>query len=171
MNEGAFHEGLNLAAAWQLPVVFVCENNLYGFSTHFLRTVAIRHAADRAVAYGILGVRVDGMDLIAVNEAAAEAVARARAGGGPTLLECETYRFTGHARFEPSGYRAKEEVELWKKKDPIVLFRSWLLANGGAEAELDRVGSEVALEVEAAVGYAEQCPEPNPLDYQQYIFA
>jgi TPP-dependent pyruvate/acetoin dehydrogenase alpha subunit len=171
VNEGAFHEGVNLAAAWRLPVVFVCENNLYGFSTHFERTVAIKNVAERAAGYGIPGVIVDGMDLIAVQEAAAGAIQRARGGYGPTLLECKTYRFTGHARFERGDYRTKEEVDLWKKKDPLILFEAWLLQNGATAPEIGQVRDEVKAQIEAAVAYAEQSPDPEPLDYQQYIFA
>ena len=127
-NEGAFHEAVNLAAVWRLPVVFVCENNVYGFSTHYRRVMLLENIADRASAYGIPGVVVDGMDLRGVHAAAGEAIRRARGGEGPTLLECKTYRYMGHSRFEPSSYRTKEELVEWKKRDPIALFRSVLLA-------------------------------------------
>jgi TPP-dependent pyruvate/acetoin dehydrogenase alpha subunit len=172
-NEGAFHEAVNLAAVWKLPVLFVCENNLYGFSTHYRRTMAIERIADRAAAYGIPGVTVDGQDLGAVYAAAGEAVRRARAaGGGPTLLECKTYRYMGHSRFEPSSYRSKEEVEEWKKRDPIALFRAVLRSElGASEQELVDVEAVVDASMEAAVRFAEQSPDPAADDWKRYIFA
>jgi TPP-dependent pyruvate/acetoin dehydrogenase alpha subunit len=171
-NEGAFHEGVNLAAAWRLPVVFVCENNIYGFSTHYRRTMAIEHIADRAAGYGIPGIVVDGQDLRAVHQAAGDAVRRARAGEGPTLLECKTYRYMGHSRFEPSSYRPKDELSEWKRRDPIVLFRSVLRTElGVAETELSAQEASVDAEIAAAVQFAEQSPEPGPEDWRRYIFA
>lgn len=171
-NEGAFHEGINLAAVWKLPVVFVCENNLYNFSVHYKKTMLVDNVADRAAAYGIPGRVVDGMDLRAVYSAAREAIKRARQGEGPTLLECKTYRFVGHSRFEPAGYRSKEEVEDWKKKDPISTFRAWLHESLKVpETEFDRVDKTVAKEIEEAVAFAEQSPDPKPGDYAGYIFA
>ena len=171
-NEGAFHEGINLAAVWRLPVVFVCENNLYNFSVHYKKTMLLDNVADRAAAYGIPGQVVDGMDLLAVYGAAGEAIKRARQGDGPTLLECKTYRFMGHSRFEPAGYRSKEEVEAWKKRDPIPMFREWLLKSLlASEAEFEEIDNAVAKEIEAAVAFAEQSPDPEPDDYARYIFA
>ena len=172
VNEGAFHEAVNLAAAWRLPVLFVCENNLYGFSTHYRRTVAIERIADRAAAYGIPGVTVDGQDLRAVHAAAGEAVRRAREGAGPTLLEALTYRYMGHSRFEPSSYRTKEEVAQWKERDPLVLFRRVLLDElGVAETEIAAVETAVAAAIEDAVSFAEESPDPRPDDWKRYIFA
>ena len=171
-NEGAFHEAVNLAAVWRLPVVFVCENNVYGFSTHYRRTMLLENIADRAAAYGIPGRVVDGMDLRVVHAAAGEAVTRARAGGGPTLLECKTYRFMGHSRFEPSSYRTKEELATWKEKDPILRFRLVLRADMGAnESEIVAVESAVDAAIEESVRFAEQSPDPAPGDWQRYIFA
>jgi pyruvate dehydrogenase E1 component alpha subunit len=171
-NEGAFHEGINLAAVWRLPVVFVCENNLYNFSVHYKKTMLLDNVADRAAAYGIPGQVVDGMDLLAVYGAAGEAIKRARQGDGPTLLECKTYRFMGHSRFEPAGYRSKEEVEAWKKRDPIPMLREWLLKSLlTSEAEFEEIDNAVAMEIEAAVAFAEQSPDPEPDDYARYIFA
>ena len=171
-NEGAFHEGINLAAVWRLPVVFVCENNLYNFSVHYKKTMLLDNVADRAAAYGIPGQVVDGMDLLAVYGGAGEAIKRARQGDGPTLLECKTYRFMGHSRFEPAGYRSKEEVEAWKKRDPIPMFREWLLKSLlASEAEFEEIDNAVAMEIEAAVAFAEQSPDPEPDDYARYIFA
>ena len=171
-NEGAFHEGINLAAVWKLPVVFVCENNLYNFSVHYKKTMAIGNVADRAVAYGIPGVVVDGMDLVAVFDTAGAAIKRARQGGGPTLIECKTYRFMGHSRFEPAGYRTKEEVSEWKKRDPIPIFEQVLASKFQATAEdFERIGCEVSVELNEAVAFAEQSPDPGPQDYAQYIYA
>jgi TPP-dependent pyruvate/acetoin dehydrogenase alpha subunit len=128
--------------------------------------------ADRAAAYGIPGVVVDGMDLRVVHAAAGEAIRRARDGGGPTLLECKTYRFMGHSRFEPSSYRTKEELAEWKKRDPIALFRSVLLAEAGAsEAEIAQVERTVDEVIEESVRFAEQSPDPAPGDWRRYIFA
>jgi len=172
VNEGAFHEAVNLAAVWKLPVVFVCENNVYGFSTHYRRTMLLEDIADRAAAYGIPGKVVDGMDLRAVHTAAGGAIARARSGGGPTLLECKTYRFMGHSRFEPSTYRTKEELAEWKKKDPIVLFRSVLVNEVCApEVEIAAVEHAVDEALEDAVRFAEQSPDPAPGDWRRWIFA
>ena len=171
-NEGAFHEGINLAAVWKLPAVFVCENNLYNFSVHYKRTTPIDNVADRAAAYGIPGMVVDGMDLVAVYDAAGEAIARARQGGGPTLMECKTYRFMGHSRFEPAGYRSKEEVAEWRKRDPLPLFQKVLVGKFQATpADFEKIDSEVSQEMQAAVAFAEQSPDPGPDDYAQYIFA
>jgi len=171
-NEGAFHEGINLASVWKLPVVFVCENNLYNFSVHYKKTMTIDNVADRAAAYGIPGVVVDGMDLLAVYRAAGEAIQRARQGGGPTLMECKTYRFVGHSRFEPAGYRTKEEVEEWKKRDPIPMFQERLISEFKAsKADFDKIEADVSREMQVAVAFAEQSPDPGPDDYAHYIFA
>ncbi len=171
-NEGAFHEGLNLAAIWRLPVVFVCENNVYGFSTHYRRTMLLEDIADRAGAYGIPGEVVDGMDLEAVFGAAGRAVERARRGEGPTLLECKTYRFRGHSRFEPASYRPREELEAWKKRDPIPRWRAVLEGRWRVgEEELAAVEREVERQIEEAVAFAEAGPDPEPGEYRRYIYA
>ena len=171
-NEGSFHEAINLAATWKLPAVFVCENNLYGFSTHYMRTMAIEDIADRGAGYGIPGVAVDGMDVLAVYEAAGEAVQRARAGGGPTLIECKTYRFRGHSRMEKPNYRTEEELERWQKRDPVMRFPEYLRTElGVADDEIAAIDREAEAEMEATVRFAEQSPDPEPLDYQNYIYA
>ena len=171
-NEGAFHEAVNLAAVWRLPVVFVCENNVYGFSTHYRRTMLLENIADRAAAYGIPGSTADGMDLRTVHAVAGEAVARARGGGGPTLLEFKTYRYMGHSRFEPSSYRTKEELAEWKTRDPIARFRSALQAEMGAsDAEIAAVERAVDETIEDAVRFAEQSPDPLPGDWRRFIYA
>ena len=172
VNEGAFHESVNLAAVWKLPVVFVCENNLYGFSTHYRRTMRLADIADRAAGYGIPGEVVDGMDAAAVYAAAGGAVQRARTGAGPSLLECKTYRFMGHSRFEPSSYRTREELEEWKKRDPILLIAARLRDELGAtESELHAVDEDAARQIEASVRFAEQSPDPSPEDWRRYIYA
>ena len=141
-------------------------------ATHYRRTVAIERIADRAAAYGIPGVTVDGQDLRAVHAAAGEAVRRAREGSGPTLLEALTYRYMGHSRFEPSSYRTKEEVAQWKERDPLVLFRRVLLDElGVAETEIAAVETAVAAAIEDAVSFAEKSPDPRPDDWKRYIFA
>ncbi len=171
-NEGAFHEALNLAAAWRCPVVFVCENNLYGFSTHVGRTMAIADIADRAAAYGMPGEVVDGMDVEAVHDAAGRAVRRARAADGPTLLECKTYRFRGHSRFEDPSYRTKDELEQWQRRDPIALYPRRLAEEYGVDAsDIEAIEREVRDLLDQAVAFAESSPDPQPDDYRRYVYA
>jgi TPP-dependent pyruvate/acetoin dehydrogenase alpha subunit len=171
-NEGAWHEGVNLAAVWALPVVFVCENNLYAASTPFGEAFAVARVADRAVAYGIPGVVVDGNDVLAVRAAAEAAIRRAREGGGPTLLECLTYRLCGHSRSDPRTYRTKEEEAAWQARDPIPNFRTWLAEERGVSAvELDAVAAEVERTLLAAIEFAENSPAPAPADLLSDVFA
>lgn len=162
-NQGTFHESLNLASAWLLPVVFVCENNLYAMGTRQSRIMNIENISDRAAAYGIHGENVEGNDVLAVFEAAQKAVNLARNGGGPTLIECKTYRRRGHSRVDPAKYRPKEEVEQWLAKDPIKRFRQTLLDDCTlALVEAQRLEAEVADEVEQAVKFALESPYPAP---------
>jgi len=171
-NQGTFHEGVNMAAIWALPVVFVCENNLYAMGTHQSRVMMIENVADRAAAYGIPGVVVDGNDVLAVYEATREAVERAREGKGPTLIECKTYRHKGHSRFDPATYRPKEEVEEWLKKDPISRFRARLLETGIlTEEEANRIEQEVFAAVEEAVKFALESPYPEPKEALEDVYA
>ena len=171
-NEGSFHESVNLAAIWQLPVIFVCENNLYGFSTHYRRTMLIDNIADRAQAYGIPGVIVDGQDLSAVYDVAGQAITNARTGKGPTLIECKTYRYRGHSRFETPNYRTKEELQQWQQRDPIVLFAQHLRQEHNvSEDQLTQIDQDVDRLMDAAVEFSEQSPDPKPDDYQKYILA
>jgi len=171
-NEGAFHEGLNLAGVWKLPVVFVCENNVYGFSTHYKRVTSVESIAERAGSYGMPGVTVDGMNLNAVYNEAGKAIQRARSGYGPTLVECKTYRYMGHSRFEKAAYRKQEELEEWKRRDPISSFKNYLTGTLGVEeAKIDTVDRETAAIIEDAVHFAEKSPDPNPDDYKKYIFS
>jgi len=162
-NAGAFHEGINLAAVKEAPVVFVCENNLYAASTHISLTSKVIDIAELAAAYGIPGVTVDGMDVIAVYHAAREAIERARSGGGPTLLEYKTYRYPGHSRGDPGNYRGDEELEAWRARDPIPKLGEQLVAEHGIqERELDDLGSRCQEQIEKAVEFAMQSPEPLP---------
>ena len=162
-NQGTFHEAINMAAVWKLPVIFVCENNLYAMGTRQSIVVLIGNIADRAVAYGIPGIAVDGNDVLAVHEATREAVERARKGEGPTLIECKTYRHKGHSRIDPAKYRPKEEVEEWLRKDPIRRFKEKLLQkNVLMEAEIQQVKKEILTEIEEAVKFATESPYPAP---------
>lgn len=161
-NQGTFHESLNLASIWKLPVVFVCENNLYGISMHQSRHQAIQDVADRAVAYNIPGVVVDGNDVFAVFEAAVEAVARARNGQGPTLIECKTYRHKGHFEGDPANYKPSDEVKEWMAKDPLPRIVAYLLDNGILTKEkLDAIDSEIVSELKDAIKFAEDSPSPS----------
>jgi len=171
-NEGVFHETLNMASLWKLPVVFVIENNQYALSMRVAESSAMPHLAGRAVAYAMPGEQVDGNNVVAVYRAAQAAVDRARRGEGPTLLECITYRFRGHARFEASGYRNPAEVESWKQLDPITRLGEALLADGIASvAQLDQIAAEVRAELESAIAFAEASPDAEAGDYLQYITA
>ncbi len=161
-NEGAFHESLNFASAKKLPVVYVLLNNLYAISTKQQEVTNVVDLADRAQGYGIPGVVVDGNDVFAVYEAAKAAVERARRGEGPTLIECKTYRWYGHFVGDPCLYRTDEEVEEWKKKDPIAQARKKILEEGIAtENELDEIDKAAAEEMIAAVKFAEESPFPE----------
>lgn len=159
-NGGMFHEALNVAALWKLPIVFVCENNLYGLSVSMKKSSAVKDIAVRAKAYDIPGVVVDGMDVLAVWKATEKAVKRARDGKGPSLLECKTYRFLGHSRGDPphGPYRTQEELEAWKKRDPL----SVLIKRGGLTSnEVERIDKEVSEVVEESVRFAAESPEPD----------
>jgi pyruvate dehydrogenase E1 component alpha subunit len=170
-NQGTFHEAINMASIWNLPVLFVCENNLYAMGTHQTRVMAIENIADRAAAYGIPGVAVDGNDVLAVYEAAHEAVDRARKGEGPTLIECKTYRHKGHSRFDPATYRPKEEVGEWMKRDPIAQFKVRLLEMKTlTEEEANKIEQEVAATVEDAVKFAIESPHPAPEEAVENVF-
>ena len=171
-NTGAFHEGVNLAAVKDAPVIFVCENNQYGASTPISSMLRIADIADRAAAYGISGCVVDGMDVLAVHQAALKAVEKARQGKGPTLLECKTYRFSGHSRGDPGGYRTRAELESWRERDPIPHMRSLLVKESGlTEAELISIESACQSEVDEAVEFALNSPEPSMEETYQNVYA
>src|SRR5213593_432679 len=162
-NQGTFHESLNLASIWKLPVVFVAENNGYAESTPAQYHCSVENIADRAAAYNMPGVTVDGNDIFAVNEAAGEAIARARTGKGPTLLECKTYRFYGHYEGDQQTYKVATENEKYQKeRDPIKLFKENVLARKlVSAAELKTIDDRVAAQIEAAVKFAEESPFPD----------
>jgi pyruvate dehydrogenase E1 component alpha subunit len=171
-NEGVFHETLNMASLWKLPVLFVIENNQYALSMRVDESSAQPNLAARAAAYAMPSVQVDGNNVLSVYRAAEEAAAGARSGGGPTLLECITYRMRGHARFEAAGYRPTEEVERWKLLDPIARLGAALEAQGLAHAdELQQIAAEVQAELAAAIAFAEESPDAEAHDYLQYILA
>jgi len=174
-NNGAFHESLNLAAVWKLPVVYVCENNQYAISVAAKRVGSIQDYYLRKAAYGIEGCKVNGNDVLAVYEAAREAVERARKGGGPSLIECKTYRWRGHYEGEADRtyhYRTKKEIESWMRKCPIERFKKILLERHiMKEAELKRIDQDVQKELEEAIQFAEESPFPNPEDALKDLYA
>jgi pyruvate dehydrogenase E1 component alpha subunit len=176
-NEGTFHESLNLAAVWKLPVVFVCENNGFGEFTPMHTVTSVRDIAVRAKAYDIPGHIVDGNDVVEVFGYASEAVARARAGEGPTLLECKTYRWEGHVVGEQAflgeeAYRKKSEVEDWKRKCPIIRFQQWCLESGKIDAaELKRIEGETAQELQAAIEFARNSELPSAAEVTDDVYA
>ncbi len=171
-NQGTFHEGVNMAATWRLPVLFVCENNLYAMGTRQSRVMLVESIATRASAYGIPGVSVDGTDVLRVYEAAREAIQRARAGEGPTLIECRTYRHMGHSRIDPATYRPKEEVDEWLRRDPIRRLRRGIMKEGHlSDAELLELERAVAKSVESAVEYAMKSPYPPSEEALENIYA
>lgn len=173
-NTGAFHEGINLAAAWKLPVVFVCENNMYAISVPASKSTSAKNVADRGAGYGIPGVVVDGMDVIAVCEVVGEAVKRARSGVGPTLVECKTYRFRGHHEGDPKRgltYRTEDELKSWEARCPIKTFRARLIEQGViTESEADEVVKSVEAEIAEAVKFAIESPPPDPSTAAEDVF-
>ncbi len=163
-NNGVFHESLNIASLWKLPVIYIIENNLYGMSTSVEKASAVKDLYKKACAYNMPGEPVDGMDVLAVKEAVSRAVARARKGEGPTLLECKTYRYYGHSRSDPKVYRDRKEEEEWKKRDPILTFSNKLL-NAGiiTPEELKKLKEEIEKEIAEAEEFALSSPYP-PLE-------
>ncbi len=171
-NEGAFHEAVNMASAWKLPNIFFCENNKYGVSVCIDRITNVENLAERAKGYAIPGVVVDGNDVFAVYEAVAEAAGRARRGEGPSLIEAKTYRHRGHYEGDPQVYKPKEEVEMWKQRDPIARLRADILKAGVAAAgELDAIDAEVKALIEAATEFAKQSPYPAPDTVTNDVYA
>jgi TPP-dependent pyruvate/acetoin dehydrogenase alpha subunit len=171
VNSGSFHEAVNFGAVWDLPVVYVCENNLYATEMAFSRATKNTSVASRANSYCLPGVEVNGQDVMAVHEAAKKAIQRAREGGGPTLIECKTYRFVGHHEGDPgTDYRTREEVKQWKDRDPLKLSRKLLLDLGVYEKELQAVDQEVESLIDRAVEFAEGSPEPSPESVNDHVF-
>ncbi|MGQ0568493.1 MAG: thiamine pyrophosphate-dependent dehydrogenase E1 component subunit alpha [Armatimonadota bacterium] len=171
-NEGAFHESLNLASIWRLPVVFVCENNQYAMSMPVERAMNVAPISQRASAYGIPGLTIDGMRALDVCEAAQVAVDRARAGEGPTLLECVTYRYKGHSKSDRQRYRTREVVEAWRARDPIIHLRESLIADGLLSAgAADGLEQEARAAIDEALRFAEASPEPDPATLLDGVYA
>jgi pyruvate dehydrogenase E1 component alpha subunit len=170
-NIGTFHETLNLASTWKLPVLFVLENNLYGEYSPIASTTANPVLIDRALGYAMPGIRVDGNDVIAVRDTAREAVQRARAGDGPTLIEAMTYRQSGHSRSDPGKYRPAGEFESWLARDPIILAEQRLRELGIAEADLDKLRDEAAATVRDAADRAMSWPDPDPAERFEDVLA
>jgi pyruvate dehydrogenase E1 component alpha subunit len=172
LNQGIFHEAANLAAIWRLPVVYVCENNQYAMSARADRFTSVADPAVRATAYGFPGDSCDGMDVLAVYAAVGGAVARARAGQGPSLVVCVTYRYLGHHVGDPLNYRDKAEVEAWRAKDPIERLRGTLLERRVlTAAEADAMRADVEREIADAVAFAKASPEPDPSTLTEDVYA
>jgi pyruvate dehydrogenase E1 component alpha subunit len=171
-NQGTFHESLNMASTWKLPVIFVCENNLYAMGTRQSTIMNIENVAERATAYGMRGTCVDGNDVLAVHEATIEAVGRARRGEGPTLIECKTYRHKGHSRVDPAKYRPKDEVQSWLQRDPLINFKKYLTHEHLlSEAELLTLENEAAAKIEDAVKFALESSYPAPDEALEGVYA
>ncbi|TMH67427.1 MAG: thiamine pyrophosphate-dependent dehydrogenase E1 component subunit alpha [Betaproteobacteria bacterium] len=171
-NEGAFHESLNMAAIWKLPVVFLCENNKYGMSMDIANAMAVANVADRASAYGTRGITVDGNDLPAVAAAAKIAIDQARQGDGPTLLECKTYRLRGHSKSDRNLYRTKDEIEAWRQRDPIRRLQDELVAQQRIEArELAAIEQGAQHEIEEALEFAKSSADPDPAQLTRDVYA
>ena len=171
-NEGTFHESINMASAWKLPVVYIIENNLYGISVAIDRVVNVKDLSLRAVGYGIKGVSIDGNDALKVYETVKEAVDFARAGNGPTLIECRTYRWKGHHSGDPANYRSKEEEAAWKERCPLKSFREYLLINGNfTEQEVAAIENSITAEIKEAAKFAEDSPYPDAAEAFTDIFA
>ncbi len=171
-NTGDFHEALNFAGVQKLPVVFVCENNIYAYSVPIEKQMAIEDVADRAASYGFQGVSINGNDVLAVYQAVQGAIRRARDGGGPTLVECKTYRWHGHSEHDKAFYRTEEELAMWKSRDPIPTFTTYLqhmkVATPGRLEELD---AKVKAVVDEAVAFAESSPDPEPTEAVTDLYA
>jgi|TARA_B100000678_G_scaffold251669_1_gene227217 pyruvate dehydrogenase E1 component alpha subunit len=175
-NQGACHEAMNLASIWKLPVIFLCENNQYAVTTSFKETVSTENVSDRATAYNMPGVLVDGQDVMAMHEATVHAVQRARAGEGPTLLEAKTYRYEDHSeglnRILREPYRTEEEIEFWRQRDPIDIHSKWLLENDVAsQEEIDKVQNDVYEAIGDALQFARESPYPDEADLFTDLFA
>lgn len=171
-NIGFFHEAVNLSKVWDLPVLWVTENNKYGMGTSIERASAVSEIRQKAEGYGIPNERVDGMNVIEVRQAAEEHLEYVRSGNGPFFLEAVTYRYRGHSMGDPERYRQKDEIEKWQKEDPIGIFRAFLVKEKIAKSqELDEIEEKVELEVHEAVEFAESSPDPAPEELFAHIYA
>ncbi len=172
MNTGGFHESLNMAGTWKLPVIYICENNLYGMSVSVDKAFPIKDITIRAKGYNILGVSVDGMDVLAVRHTIQDVVGRARSGEGPALVECKTYRFHGHSKSDPRAYRTREEEALWKERCPIKLFSERLLKEKVLDNEgLRKLEEDVKKKIEDAEKFAIESPFPGPEELCEDVYA
>src|SRR5579864_736424 len=171
-NTGDFHEALNFAGVQQLPVIFICENNQYAYSVPLEKSMAIDDVADRAASYGFDGVAINGNDVLAVYQATLGALARARAGDGPTLIECKTYRWHGHSEHDKAFYRSDEELAMWKSRDPIPTFTTYLQASHVLDAaKLAEIEAKVTAAIDDAVEFAANAPDPKPEDAAADLYA
>lgn len=171
-NEGAFHESLNMASVWSLPVVFVCENNQYGMSTSIEKSTAVTRIAERAGAYGMPGETVDGNEFSEVAEAVHKAVTRARNGDGPALVENLTYRWRGHSRSDRNRYRTREEIEHWMQQDPIARYAKMLQAHKIlSAAQVEELESDVEREIAEAIEFAQNSPAPSPAEVTRDVYS
>ncbi len=171
-NQGVFHEAMNMAALYKVPVVFVCENNGYGIGTSVTRASAMEELSKKSCAYETPGLKVDGMDVLAVYETVRKAVQRAREGGGPTYIEALTYRFRGHSISDPGTYRSEQEKKIWRERDPIPNFAAWLLEQGHAGREdIDRIDAEEGELIAECIRFAEESPDPDPEELWTDVYA
>jgi pyruvate dehydrogenase E1 component alpha subunit len=171
VNSGSFHEAVNMGTVWDLPVIYVCENNMYATEMAFSRATKNTSVASRAASYGLPGVAIDGQDVIAVHDAAKEAIDRARSGKGPTLIECKTYRYVGHHEGDPgTDYRTREEFQQWKGRDPVKLAKQILLEYGVDESKIKKVDQEIEALIQEAVEFAEKSPEPKAETVSDHVF-
>ena len=171
VNSGSFHEAVNLGSVWNLPVVYVCENNLYATEMAFKRATKNTSVASRAAAYGMTGVEVDGQDVMAVHAAAKEAILRAREDDGPTLIECKTYRYVGHHEGDPgTDYRTRDEVQQWKQNDPVKRARKLLSELGESDSKLAAADLEIEQLIDQAVDFAEKGVEPSADSVAEHVF-
>jgi len=171
-NQGVFHEAMNMAALYRVPVVFVCENNGYGIGTAVSRASAVTELYKKSCAYETPGVKVDGMDVLAVYETVRQAVQRAREGGGPSYVEAVTYRFRGHSISDPGTYRSDQEKKVWQERDPIPNFAEWLVAMAKASREqIAAIDAEEKGQIEAAIRFAEESPDPDPDELWTDVYA
>ncbi len=169
--QGAFHEGLSLAGLWKLPIVFICENNQYSMGTPLYRTIAVADVTERASGYGIARERFEGHDVLAVRAGIAEAVERARTKMEPTLIEVITYRFRGHSMSDPGNYRTKDEIEEWKKRDPVTVARAKLVIALGSEDKLTALEAQVRAEIAEATRFAEESPLPTVEEMWKNVYS
>jgi len=172
VNQGAFHESLNMAQLWKLPCIYICENNQYGMGTSLARAMSLQDAAKKASAYEMAAEFVDGMDVMAMRQATQRAVQRARAESRPTLLEARTYRYMGHSMSDPGNYRTRAEIEKYQERDPIKLFTATLKEeNILTDKDISAIEAEIKEQVEQSVRFAEESPEPDPSELYTHVYA